>query len=133
MSQTVNCPKQDSNAQRVLDTLQRWSERFDGHQNQKRQHERRPIRMQLSVYFSESDLPKSSTDNQYALEVWARNISRSGMCFIHNGPIKLGNVIIAFNLGAGETEYFRAQLVRNRQVHDGFWEYGVKFLEKVEN
>jgi len=121
----------DRAAGRVLDTLDRWSERLRGHYSQKRGQTRKPFRKKLTVYVPENEQEAGEAEDNTILETWLRNVSRSGANFIYHEPIRADEVIVCVDLGKGNCTYFRSKIIRRRQVHEGFWEYGVKFLERV--
>jgi len=122
----------DRAAERVLDTLDRWSERLRGHHSQKRGQTRKSFRKKLTVYVPENEQEAGEAEDNTILETWLRNVSRSGASFVYHEPIRADEVIVCLDLGKGNCTYFRSRITRRRQVHEGFWDYGVKFLERVE-
>lgn len=121
----------DITANRVLDMLDSWSERMDGHQTQKRAAVRKPFRSKMTVFVPEEEGAVGEADDTAIIEVWTRNISKNGICFIYPEVIKSDTIIVCLQVGGGPANYFHAEIVRNRQTHENFWEYGVIFKERA--
>jgi len=135
----------DKQALEVLEILDRWDERLQGHHSQMRNHERKKYRTKIAIYLSHNDqqnndqinndqINNDQTDDdcpQY-LSVWCRNISQSGLSFIYHADLKWNHFIICLNPEAEETLWYHAEMTRSRQVHNGFWEFGVKLLNRAE-
>jgi len=49
------------------------------------------------------------------------------MCFIYRGTIKAKKIVVCLNPDSGGTLWFQAEIVRQRLVHNDFWEYGARF------
>jgi len=121
----------DKTALRVLDTLDRWSDRLNGHHSQKRGQERKPFRNKMTVYLPGNEQESGGAEANTILETWPRNMSRSGAGFFCRKPIKADEVIVCLDFGEENPICFRSEIVRCRQVQEGLWEFGVKFLERV--
>jgi len=128
---TDSVNEHDRTADRVLDTLDRWSDRLRGHHSQKRGQRRKVKREKLTVYVPENDQEAGEAEDNAILETWQRNVSRSGASFIYHEPIKSDEVIVCLEKDKGDCTYYQSRIVRRRQTHEGFWEFGVKFLEEV--
>ena len=124
---TTTEDKEGRMAARVLDILDRWDDRLSGHQNQKREHPRRKYRSRVTVYIPETDGMAGECVESTSFDVWSRNLSQSGMAFIYQGQIKTKKVVICLNPDTGGTHWFQAEIVRQRQVHNDYWEYGTRF------
>jgi len=121
----------DRTAERVLDTLDRWSDRLRGHHSQKRSQTRSTNRRKLTIYVPENDQEAGEAEDNAILEVRQRDASRSGVGFIYHESIRADEIIVCIEKEAGDCTYYRSQIVRRRQTHEGFWYYGVQFLEEV--
>jgi hypothetical protein len=132
MSKTESAANRaDVAIERVLDTLDRWDERMHGHQNQKRSHARNRLRQKIMIYIPTNQQSVGEALDSTAISVWTRNISRSGICFIHTASIKVDDIIVCLSTPNSGAIYFHAKIVRRRQVHDGFYEYGAEFKERA--
>jgi hypothetical protein len=60
-------------AQEVIDILNRWDARMNGHQTQKRSHERVPYSSRVCLYADARN--GASEQDQEGITVWARNVS----------------------------------------------------------
>jgi PilZ domain len=114
-------------AQEILDALDRWSQRIGNHYTQKRANTRRPYRELITIYIPEYESAVGEADDQVAIQAWTRNISRSGVTFIHPEPIAVNNIVLCFNPPGRKCIYLDAEIVRRRQVQNGFWEYGARY------
>ena len=120
------------NAKRVLDSLDRLDERFQVHYSRQRKNERRHYRTLITIMVPHdesdgADLPCELGGFTF-LKVFSRDLSPNGLSFIHPGEIKHDEIFV--NLPNTETRC-KAQIVRAREVLDGFWEYGVEFRQKL--
>jgi len=122
---------QEIAANRVLDMLDNWSERMSGHQTQKRSSVRKTFRSKLTLFIPELEETVGEAVDKTIIEVWARNISKSGIAFITLENIKSDEIIVCLQGAGGEQLYFHSEIVRRRQVHDQFWEYGAKLKERA--
>jgi len=118
-------------AQRVLESLDRWDERLNGHQTERRERDRAHIRGTIAIAFPESDFALAGRQESDYLRVWARNISQSGVGFIYNGIIHAEYIIARLNCG-DEEMHFQARIIRRRQLPEDFWEYGAELLERID-
>ena len=119
--------REGTHAQRVLEILDRWDERLAGHQNQKREFPRRKFRARATVYIPETEGMAGECAESASFEVWSRNLSQAGMAFIYRGQIKTKKIVVCLNPDSGGTHWYQAEIVRSRQVHNEFWEFGVRF------
>ena len=119
-------------AARVLDILDRWDERLQGHQNQKRDFPRRKFRARVTIYLPETDGLAGECAESMHVDVWARNISQAGLAFIYQGQIKADKVVVCLDPDAGGKMWFQAEIVRTRQVHDEYHEYGIRFTGSAQ-
>ncbi len=126
---SIPMDKIEQAANRVLDMLQKWDDRFRNHATQKRNHSRRPIKAKITVIIPECKDEVGEIQDRSVTEVWMRNVSQSGLCFISYGPVKSKKGEIIVSLGE---KFMLSEIVRGRQVHDGFWEYGIKYLGQAQ-
>ncbi len=126
---SVGTTTRDKQAMRVISMLQNWSDRLSGHVTQKRAHVRKALVTKLTIIIPESCQEAGESQDRSMVEVWTRNISQGGICFISDGKLKTSDAIVIVNIGS---KYMESELVRDRQVHDGFWEYGAKFIKEIQ-
>ncbi len=119
-------------AQRVLDALDRWSERLEGRNSQKREHPRKPFRSTITIHLPEMEEADGRKIQAEVFQAWARNISCGGVSFIFHEQIKRKAFAIGLANGNGTKMWFLGEVTRARQVHEGFWEYGVRFLGRAD-
>lgn len=115
-------------AERVLSMLQSWADRFQRHVRQKRSHQRQACSIRTTCVIPESRRAAGEVEDKSFTEIWLRNISRGGVGFIAQGQLQTTNDRVIISLGP---KYMLCKIVRARQVHDGFWEYGACFLEEA--
>ena len=118
-------------AVQVLEILDRWDARLRGHHTQKREHTRMPFRSRLTLHINDSGMQAGECQEQSGISVWSRNISQSGVCFVHKGPLQADKVIICLDPDHECSHWYNAEIVRSRQVHNDFWEFGAGFVSKL--
>ncbi|NOX53768.1 MAG: hypothetical protein GXP27_04900 [Planctomycetes bacterium] len=87
-----------------------------------------PYRTIVTVYVPEGGLETGTF--RKSVEVWARNLSQSGLCFVHPQRLMVRDVVIALNCQSDRPTFFEAQITRAREVHEGFWEHAVVFARR---
>ena len=116
----------DAKIQEVLDKLDWWDGRNQGHHTQKRTSFRPSCRTLILV--------RSANDSEcdaVAFKAWTRNISQGGLAFILPRQYSLDKVRITWcHDKADPPSQLQARVVRTRRVHDGYYEYGVEFLSR---
>ena len=122
--------RQHRDAMRVLDALDRWDKRFESQFERQRSHDRKSFRGMLKVLLTAQN-PVSTPCSRRALEAWIRNLSQGGLSFIYPGQFQDKRIHVCLNSSETGGIWFEAEVVRSRSVQDGFWEYGVLFLERV--
>ena len=116
-------------AQEVIDILNRWDARMNGHQTQKRSHERVLFSSRVCLY---ADARNGAPEpGQEGLTVWARNVSAKGIAFIYKGRIECRRILLCLDPDSGESTWMHAEIVRSRSVHNEFWDYGARFIRRV--
>lgn len=119
-------------AMRVLDALDRWSERLSGHHEQRRAFPRKSARSVITIYFIEESTIPNKAGEKLTAQVWMRNLSRNGLSFIHERYLNLSKIIVCLDVTGSDPVGFHAEVVRSRQVHEGYWEYGVSLKERAK-
>jgi len=123
--------KQSRDAQRVLDSLDRWDARFRRYVVERRRHQRVPYRTIVTVYVPQGGVETETF--RKSVEVWARNLSQSGLCFVHPERLMIRDVAVALNSQSDRPAFFEAQITRVREVHEGFWEHAVVFVRRYSD
>ena len=123
-------PKQQKCAERVLDSLDHLLERLDKHYKSQRSHERKQLR---SVAVVKIPIPDAAGE-VHEIKVYTHNISAGGMCFIYPDLIAAEKVFVGLITSqAGVNLWFNSKIVRTKEIQgEGFWEYGVAFLGRIE-
>jgi hypothetical protein len=111
----------------VLDSLERWSQRIGDHFTQKRESARKPFREKITVYIPESAVAVGEAQDQVVIQPWTRNISQSGISFVHADQIEQSHIIVCLNPPGSNCIYLDAEIVRRRPIQNGFWEFGAEF------
>ncbi len=101
----------------------RWDEKMQGHQTQKRAKERCMYPARMAVYHHGIKKADSAP-----IAVWARNVSELGVGFIYRGRIPAKRVVLCLDPDTGGSTWLLIEIVRARQVHNEFWDYGAKFI-----
>jgi hypothetical protein len=122
-------------AQDVLDMLDRWDERLQGHLNKKRDKQRLKFRSRVTISPADGILHDSAetTSQSNCIDAIARNLSQAGIALISHKEIKERNVTICLNPATDGSHLLHGEIMRIRQVHNNFWEYGVRFIENATN
>lgn len=121
--------KKEQRAKRVVSMLQSWSERFDQHVTQRRSHGRKGCCVESMVLIPELRRTAGELGDQSLIQIWIRNISASGAGFVTEHKLPTEKKELILSLG---TKYFLCRIIRSRQVHDGYWEYGVQLIRETE-
>jgi len=119
----------DRLAERVLATLQSWSDRFSNHVTHRRSYVRRGCLVKTSTIIPGQEHPRKESGSNAPIAIWVRNISSNGIGFISYGPIRADDQAIIVKLGP---KNMLCEIVRGRQVHEGFWEYGSRFVKSLD-
>jgi hypothetical protein len=130
---TLPLESQRADAEQVLEILSRWDRRMRGRQTQKRSQERCAYSARMTLYHHgiKSKTRQGQETETAPIAVWARNVSLEGVGFIYKGQIRSKHVVLCLNPDAGATTWLRAEIVRSRQVHNEFWDYGAKFVGRA--
>lgn len=118
---------------KILEMLDRWDARLNGHQNQKRTHSRVPFRSQILVELPDLARSEYVPQENARLRVWARNLSPAGIAFLYRGPIESQKIVVCLDPDGAAEHKIVAKIVRSRKLQDGFREYGAIFLKRVKH
>jgi hypothetical protein len=118
-------------AAQVLEMLSRWDDKMQGHQTQKRERQRSKYSARMAVYNHDVKPPHGQAPDDAPITVWARNVSALGVGFIYRGRIRSKRIVMCLDPETGGSTWMRAEIVRARQVHNDFWDYGAKFLGRA--
>jgi len=116
-------------AQEVIDILNRWDARMNGHQTQRRAHERVPFSVRIRLYNRERS--SSAEQPKSGITVWSRNVSPKGIGFVYKGRIDWKRVLLCLDPDSGGATWMQAEIVRSRSVHNDFWDYGARFIRRA--
>ncbi|MBI1310573.1 hypothetical protein GC176_04630 [bacterium] len=117
----------------IMKMLDRWDARFNGHQNQKRENQRSLFRSQILVTLAELAELANVPHDQTHLRVWARNLSPSGVGFLHRGKIDSRKIVVCLDPDSGAQHSYSAIIIRSRKLQNDFYEYGAVFLHRIEH
>ncbi|MFN0199018.1 MAG: PilZ domain-containing protein [Planctomycetaceae bacterium] len=117
-------------AMRVIDSLDRWAERLEGHHNQRRSFPRTSVRTQISIYIPNGRAFAGEGHDSASFQAWTRNISSNGVSFVYPQFVKLSKFIVSLDSSKGPL-FFNAEIVRIREVHEDHWEYGARLLGRA--
>ncbi|MDA0831638.1 MAG: PilZ domain-containing protein [Planctomycetota bacterium] len=117
-------------AMRALESLDRWADRLKGHQIQKRSSPRKNLRTSSLIYPPNGEGVVRPTDDSNSFLVRIRNISNNGVSFLYTRNIKLTSFVLCLETGKGPI-WLNAEIIRSRQVHEGFWEFGARLTGRA--
>lgn len=117
--------------QDTLEILDNWSSRLEGHCSQKRSDDRTEYRQRMNIYVPRSDLGEGDDNDMDLIVVTARNLSRSGLGFLHSQNLQSDKIIVALGKDKDHCIYMECKIVRRRQVHNDLWEIGVQFVGRA--
>lgn len=118
----------DKALQRILADLAREDQRNSQLYGRNRSFERKSITLKVTVAPYINDTLVMSNEQT----VWVRNLSRSGISFISKAPIGCKSVGVHLLDGDKGPVWMQGEVVRERQIQDGFWEFGVKFITSIK-
>jgi hypothetical protein len=118
-------------AEKVLEILARWDDKMRGRQTQKRSKERCAYRARMLVFHHDIKPRPGRSADAGPISVFARNVSALGIGFIFKGQIPAKRVVLCLDPDAGAKTWLLAEIVRRRQVHNDFWDYGAKFVGRA--
>jgi len=121
----------ESKALDTLEILDNWSERLQEHCSPKRSTKRKEFRQTISVYVPDSEENAGEDDDFGMAQGIGRNLSRGGVCFILPHKLPSDRIIVALCHNKHKCVYMESKIVRRRQVHNGYWEYGVQFIDRT--
>lgn len=117
-------------AQRVLSDLDRMDQRLSAVYAAERAHERAAFQGRVPLRFAD-ETPDGTATDLCQIHVWTRDVSRSGMSFIYPEQVTAKKCQICLgDPNATNAVWRHAEIVRGREVQDGFWEYGVRFVSR---
>lgn len=125
-------PKQVRAALRVLDTLDRWDKRANDCYSTQRTYSRKHYRAVISVIVPPVPSVGPADAKPVLHEVFARNLSQGGLSFIFPSRIHANQIVVGLKSG-NQTNWLHADIVRSREVQDGYWEFGAAFRDKLEH
>lgn len=118
-------------ADEVLAILDRWDAKMQGHQTQKRHYARKPYRTKMTVFLPQTDGMAGESSENTSFTVKSRNISQGGISFLYRGALKHDKFLMCLDPEKTGNLWFLVEIVRSRQVHNDFWEYGARLLERA--
>ncbi|MFH1304313.1 MAG: PilZ domain-containing protein [Planctomycetota bacterium] len=117
--------------QETLEILDKWSARLEGHCSQKRSDERMEYRQLIGIYLPGAGQNGDDNDDPGMIVVTSRNLSRSGVSFLHSQNLRSDKIILALGQDKNHCIYMESKIVRRRQVHNDLWEFGVQFVGRA--
>tara|TARA_R110002111_G_scaffold1157_1_gene8186 strand:+ start:50665 stop:51039 length:375 start_codon:yes stop_codon:yes gene_type:complete len=117
--------------QETLEMLDKWSARLEGHCSQKRAEERTEYRQVIGIYIPGTERNGGAADDMELIVVTSRNLSRSGLSFLHTKNLQSEKVILALGHDKKHCIHMESKIVRRRQVHHDLWEFGVLFTGRA--
>ncbi len=120
--------KQQRMVQRVLNLLARNDQRFSEHYNPVRKHQRQHCHNLLTIR-----VPGGMAEEAVEFSVYMRDISPRGTSFVYPGMLDLTEILIGIPIPGRDMTWFQGKVVRCKQImEEDFWEYGVKFTQRLD-
>lgn len=117
-------------AVRLIEKLAETDDRRDENKPRRRFTRRRYHRV-ISIQREAAGAAKTASPASRC-HVLARNISQGGLSFVYPGKLDVRRLLVSPSGPGSEHIWFRAEVVRVREVDAGFWEYGVGFRGRVD-
>lgn len=117
-------------AVRLIERLAATDDRRDANKP-RRQSVRRRYHRVISIQRETAGSAKTVSPASRC-HVLARNISQGGLSFVYPGKLDVRQLLVSPSGPGSEHIWFRAEIVRMREVTEGFWEYGVGFRGRVD-
>lgn len=125
-------PKQEKSAHRLLESLERNELRTQSVYNTQRSTPRRSFGGTIEVTLK-NPYPVSEEKQNETITVYSADISGGGAGFIYPGEITQSELIVQIPINGRDPLIFKGTIVRRKEiVEEQFWEYGVKFIERLD-
>lgn len=119
-------------AERILTLLDKTEQRNSIQFSKQRDYERQTVRGTLILSLQSSVNHVCDIREEATLSARCWSISQSGASFLFTGNLTLTEIIVGLSVLEDEMTWFQSQIVRKRKIPNvDFWEYGVKFLRKI--
>jgi hypothetical protein len=125
--------KQRRQALDALDVLDNASRLGDQQFARQRATSRTTLRMLVNVCVVAPDAAVQSLRSGQAFRTMARDISSSGISFIHSEALPADNILVGLPLPGNDCRWFLASVVRRKEIGDtGFFEHGAVLRQRVQ-
>lgn len=114
--------------QRILSDLAREDQRTSQLYGRNRNFERKTIALKVSV----APLVDGRLILQHEQVVWARNLSRSGISFVSEAPLGVKEIGVRLPNAEAGIVWMQGNVMRERPIQEGFWEFGVRFIGAIK-
>ena len=119
-------------AEQVIDRLDRLEKRLQRHYSDQRTCSRQQFRRKVTVFIPPTLYDVVDIEQARRLDVWTRDVSQGGISFIATEAISAQQIVVRLRFADESFSYFRATIVRRKQVDEAFWEHGACFCERIE-
>ena len=120
--------QQKRHARWAIEMLDRSAAVADRNFSELREYERKKLHGVVNICIPNSDSPIVEHRGSKAFRAVCRDLSASGLCFIHPAPLAEDHLIVGLNVSENDGKWFHAEIVRRREIAPTeFWEYGVAF------
>lgn len=118
----------DARAARVVQALDRWAAKYEGHVTERRAAVRQSFHSCLLAY-----VPGIAAGGRSAewvpIKITTRNISTLGIGLVYHAQLLREKIALFFD----DATCVLGDVVRQRRVYDGYWDIGVQFTERFDN
>ncbi|WP_339730520.1 hypothetical protein [uncultured Gimesia sp.] len=121
-------------AARFLALLEKMEQKSTIQFAKQRKHARQTIRGTLIVSLQSEVEHVCDIRNEETSAALCWSISQAGASFLFPGSLGKHNILVGFTVQEDEYSWFDSEIVRKRKIPDvDFWEYGLKFLRKIDS
>lgn len=135
---TANVPtfseREQRDIARILDRMDRVSNRTEQHYSRMRKHDRKPYRGPLSVFLpTEFHMSPPANGDERCLPAWSYSLSQGGVGMIMLEELTWNELWIGVHLPNHSLRWMYGRIVRRRQVpEEAFFDYGISFMPHTD-
>ena len=127
--------REQRDIQRILDRMDRVSNRTEQHYSRMRKHDRKPYRGPLTLFLpTEFRMAPPANGDERCLPAWSYSLSQGGVGLIMLEELTWNEVWVGVYLPNQSLRWMYGRIVRRRPVpEEAFFDYGISFIPHTEH